>query len=287
MVTPAIRRKFEALVSAAFIDGYLSESEKEVLNQKAAALGIAPREVNDILFLGQQRKLSVSIPPTSLERDSLLEDLIEVVTSDGRVEAPEYHMLARFAETLKIPLPELRTRVNRRMQSRGETRVEPRKETVRNDQPRPQPPPAARRPEPPKPFAPAQGKPAATSAPPPPPAFESPKFSAEALPPLTPMAPMASPPPMMSPPGPIRYAESAILKDPKVGDLPPVTLQLLKQSVMFDTEPDCVANIGRTLGIPPSQAADIRAAIIAAYPDLKPAQTLTRPAPTPPRPVRR
>src|SRR5262245_30594251 len=254
MVTPATRRKFEALVAAAFIDGYLSESEKGVLNQKAVALGIPQREVNDILFLGQQRKLSVSIPPTSLERDSLLEDLIEIVTADGRVEAPEYHLLARFAETLKIPLPELRARVNRRMQGKGETRVEPRRETVRNDKPRPQPPPGPKRAEPPRPAP----------APPPAPAFEPPKFSAEALPPMAPAAPM-------TPPGPIQYVESALLKDPKVADLPPVTLQLLKQSVMFDTESECIANIGRTLGIPPSQAAEIRAAIIAAFPDLKPA----------------
>jgi uncharacterized tellurite resistance protein B-like protein len=280
MVTPATRRKFEALVAAAYVDGSLSESEKTVLNQKAAALGIPPREVTDILFLGQQRKLSVSIPPTSLERDALLEDLIEVVTADGRVEAPEYHMLARFAETLKIPLPELRTRVNRRMQNRGETRVEPRRETVRADKPKPQPPPAPKRPEPPKFLS------------PPPPAFEPAKFSAEALPPAVgpkfsasglPHGPAAfnspkfsadSAPPTAS--GPVHY-ETSLPKDPKVGDLPPVTLQLLKQSVMFDTESESIANIGRTLGIPPSEAAEIRAAILAAFPDLKPAsQSITR-----------
>jgi len=113
------------------------------------------------------------------------------------------------------------------------------------------------------------------------------KFSAAALPSMTPIAPMAPPPPMMSAPARHPNAESALLKDPKVGDLPPVTLQLLKQSVIFDTESDCIANIGRTLGIPPSQAAEIRAAIIAAFPDIKPAQPLTRPAPTPPGPARR
>lgn len=273
MVTPATRRKFEALVAAAFIDGVLSESEKQILTQKASALDIPQREANDILFLGQQRKLSVSIPATSEERDALLGDLIEVVTADGRVEAPEYHMLARFAETLKIPLPELRARVNRGMQSRGETRVEPRRETVRNDKPRPQPPPGPRRPEPAKPEA--QTRPVKPT---PSPAFESPKFSAEALPPMAPLAPMAPPPPMFMPPGPVQYAESALLKDPKVGDLPPVTLQLLKQSVMFDTESESIANIGRTLGIPPGQAAEIRAAILAAFPDLKPAQGVTRPS---------
>jgi uncharacterized tellurite resistance protein B-like protein len=260
MVTPATRRKFEALVAAAFIDGYLAESEKEVLHQKASALGIPQREVNDILFLGQQRKLSVSIPPTSLERDSLLEDLIEVVISDGRVEAPEYHLLARFAETLKIPLPELRTRVNRRMQGRGETRVAPRPETVRTEtpRPRPQPPPGPKRPEPPR-AVPPPAPPAIIA--PTPAAFDSPKFSADALPP--------------TPSGPIHFS-SSMSKDPKVADLPPVTLQLLKQSVMFDTEPESIANIGRTLAIPPSQAAEIRAAIIAAFPDLKPASQVLR-----------
>lgn len=261
MVTPAIRRKFEALVAAAYVDGTLSESEKAVLYQKAASLDIPQREVADILFLGQQRKLSVSVPPSSMERDALLEDLIEIATADGRVEAAEYHMLARFAETLKIPLPELRTRVNRRMQSKGETRVEPRRETVRNDKPRPQPPPGPKRPAP----TPAPPPPEATR--PPTPVFEAAKFSSEALPP-------------MEPPTPMRPA-STFAKEPAVADLPPVTLQLLKQSVMFDTESDSIANIGRTLAIPPSEAAVIRAAILAAFPDLKPVHGAV------PRPQRR
>lgn len=251
MVNAAVRRKFEALVAAAFSDGYLAESEKDVLQKKAGALGIPPRDVNDIFFLGQQRKLTIAVPSTSLERDALLEDLIEVVVSDGRVEAPEYHLLARFAETLKIPLPELRTRVNRRMQQgKAETRVEPRPTAVKPAPPRtpaaaPPPPPAPKRPEPQMPAAPA---------------FEAPKlFAADALP----------PPPTSS----ISF-ESMIPKDPKVADLPPVTLQLLKQSIMFDTEADSISNIARTLGIQPSAAADIRAAIVAAFPELKPSQPL-------------
>lgn len=246
MVNAGTRRKFEALVSAAFIDGYLAESEKDVLQKKAAALGIPQRDVNDIFFLGQQRKLTVTVPSTSLERDALLEDLIEVVTSDGRVEAPEYHLLARFAETLKIPLPELRTRVNRRMQhGKAETRIEPRPTAVKPVPARAAPPPP-KRPEP---------------QPPPQVPFESPKFAADALPP--------------PPPGPIQF-ESVMPKDPKVADLPPVTLQLLKQSIMFDSEADSISNIGRTLGIPPGEAAAIRAAILAAFPDLKPGSQQVR-----------
>ena len=91
-----------------------------------------------------------------------------------------------------------------------------------------------------------------------PPKFESPKFSGEALPPMT-------------VPGPV-FFESAMSKDPKVDDLPPVTLQLLKQAIMFDTEADSILAISRTLSIPSEDAARIRSKIISAFPDLKPTQ---------------
>jgi uncharacterized tellurite resistance protein B-like protein len=242
MVDANTRRKFEALVSAAFVDGFLASSEKDVLREKAGAMNISSREMNEIMALGEQRKLSVSVPATALEREALLEDLIDVVTADGRVEAPEYHLLARFAETMKIALPELRSRVNRRMQARsdGNTKIEPRRETVRTAPRPPQATAVARRPEP---------------TPPPPPMFAA----AKVAPGSTPVAPQ----------GPIQ-AQTSFPKEPKVADLPPVTLQLLKQSIMFDNEADSILNIGRTLGLPPSAATEVRDAILAAYPDLKP-----------------
>jgi hypothetical protein len=66
-------------------------------------------------------------------------------------------------------------------------------------------------------------------------------------------------------------------KETKVGDLPPVTLQLLKQSIMFDNEADSLQNIGRTLGIGSEAAVQIRQAILAAFPDLKPSSQMIRP----------
>lgn len=241
MADPATRRKFEALVAAAFADGYLAEAEKIVLQAKADRMGISNREMHEIIGLGQQRKLSIGIPGSAAERDALLEDLIEVVAADGRVEAPEYSLLARFAETLKIGLPELRQRVNRRMQglSSGDrnTRAQTRRES-------PAPP---RRVEPP---------PA-----PPPPVYQPPPFMqapAQAF--TTPVA-----------------AQKEFPKETKVADLPPVTLQLLKQSIMFDNEAESVQNIGRTLGIAPEAAVQIRQAILAAFPDLKPASQVIRP----------
>ncbi len=247
------RRKFETLVAAAFADGFLAEPEKEVLQQKASALGLSLREVHETLGMGQQRKLTIALPATSLERDQMLEDLIDVVAADGRVEPPEYALLARFAELLKIGMPDLRQRVNRRMQAQAAPRTQVRKEPprapappppVRSTQTRPLPPPPPPRP------APARPGPAVEAA-----VFESPKF------------PEASAPSISRGPA---MMESSLPAEPKVGNLPPVTLQLLKQSIMFDNEGDSIVYIGRTLGIPPSEAATIRSQILAAFPDLKP-----------------
>jgi uncharacterized tellurite resistance protein B-like protein len=242
MPDAATRRKFEALVAAAFADGYLAEVEKNVLQEKAERMGISKRDYYEILGLGQQRKLTVAIPATEAERDALLEDLIEVAVADGRVEASEYSILARVAESLKIGLPDLRLRVNRRMQGRtdrpagGQTRREN------------SPPPAARRPEPP----PAPPAPAAAAFPPPGPAVPAP-------PPL---------PPNLEFP-----------RQETVANLPPVTLQLLKQSILFDNEGDSVAAIGRTLAVPAEEAARIRRAILEAFPELKPASLVVRSGP--------
>jgi uncharacterized tellurite resistance protein B-like protein len=228
MADASARRKFEALVAAAFADGYLADAEKDVLQRKAERLQIATREMHEIIGLGQQRKLSIAIPSSAAEREALLDDLIDVAAADGRVEAAEYSLLARFADTLKISLPDLRLRVNRRMQGRSErnTRPEPRLEA-------PAPPPPA---------------PQAMS-------FEAVQFSQPPQPTIP-----ANPPP----------EQAAFPHQPKVADLPPVTLQLLKQSIMFDNDEDSIQNISRTLGLDAGKAAAIRSAILAAFPDLKP-----------------
>jgi len=247
MPDAATRRKFEALVAAAFSDGFLAEAEKIVLQQKADRMGLSTREVHEIIGLGQQRKLSIGIPATTSERESLLDDLIDVCTADGRVEAPEYSLLARFAESLKISLPDLRVRVNRRMQGLSDrnTRAQPRRES-----PPPAAPPGPRRVEAP-PL-------------PPPPTYESATF-------MQAPTPMTAPPPTPLP--------KEFPKDTKVGDIPPVTLQLLKQSIMFDNEIDSVAGISRTLGIAADRAAQIRLAILEAFPDLKPGSQAIRQLP--------
>jgi len=233
MADAAARRKFEALVAAAFADGYLAGAEKDVLQRKADHLRISSREMHEIMSLGQQRKLSIGIPSTKVEREALLEDLIDVAGADGRIEAPEYSLLARFAETLKISLPDLRLRVNRRMQGHSDrnTRSEARRETARPE---------------PKREAPA---PAAQSM-----SFGEVQFSQPPAP--TVQAPAA--------------AQGSFPTQPNVADLPPVTLQLLKQSIMFDTDADSVQYVSRTLAVSSERAAEIRSAILDAFPEIKP-----------------
>jgi uncharacterized tellurite resistance protein B-like protein len=246
MVDANRRRRFETLVAAAFADGYLAKTEMVVLERKAAALQIPEREVHEILGLGQQRKLSISIPATSPEKEALLDDLIDVVGADGRVEAAEYSVLARFADTLKLSLPDLRLRVNRRLQGLGNELASSRGTQLRRSGA-----PAAAVPAPP-PAPP----PAPSVAPPPPPLF------ADA--------------PAPAPHGPVAL-QSALPPQPKVANLPPVTLQLIKQSIMFDTTEDNLHVIARMLAVPDAEAASIRAAILAAYPDLKPQPIALRP----------
>jgi len=243
MVDSATRRRFETLVSAAYADGVLAEEEKLLLQRKAEEMSLSSREVADILSLGQQGKLSGTLPGTVSERESLLDDLIDVVTADGKVEAAEYHVLARLAQTLKLSLPELRARVSQRLRAPSGGRPEPRRETVRTP-PREDAAPAL------------YPRPAANPTFKPPPAF-----------------PEAPPP---APVGPVKI-DTVFAREPAAAGLPPVTLQLLKQSIMFDSEADSLVYIGRTLGVAGEEAAQVRAAILAAYPDLKPGSSLFRP----------
>src|SRR5258708_1931379 len=140
MPDSATRRKFEALVAAAFADGFLAEAEKVVLEQKAQRMGLSTREMHEIIGLGQQRKLSISIPATAAEREA---------------GAPKSRLLAGFPDALKFPLPALRRRGTRRMQGlgAGNPRTQPRRESPPPPA-APSRPPAPRRVEspPPPPF---------------------------------------------------------------------------------------------------------------------------------------
>ena len=251
MIDPDTRRNFSSLVAAAYVDGLLTEDERLVLHRKATEMGIPIRDMNEMMALGERGKLSVGVPTSTREREELLESLIDIVCADGRVEAPEHHLLARFASHLKLGLPDLRLKVKERMEQRGArgTRVEPEVRPPRIA-PALAPPPA-----------PAPG-PHSAAAPPPMPSIGR--------------APGQSAPPAAA--GPIQLDPPRTV-DPRVADLPPVTLQLIRQTISFETLEDARRYVERTLGIPREQAERVIQAVLRAYPDLqKPGgQTQARP----------
>jgi len=214
MVDPEARRNFGTLVAAAFVDGKLSAQEKQVLHRKATEMNIPIGLMNEILSKGEQGQLPVAVPNSLQEKERLLDNLIDIACADGRIEAPEHHLLAKFASHLGLGLPELRARVRQKMAA---------------------PPPAQR--------------------PPPPPRIDEVKVGPEPEPVLK----QAPPPPLPSPaPG------------SPLADIPPVTLQLLKQAIAFNGEADAISYIERMMGVSRPEAKRIMAAILTAFPGLKP-----------------
>src|SRR5688572_4008416 len=117
MVNAADRRAFSTLVAAACVDGDLSPPEREVLHRMATDYDIPVGVMRELIDQGVQGKLAVAVPPGQEDKESLLDDLIDIACADGRIEASEHHLLAKFASHLGLQLPDLRARVRRRLQA--------------------------------------------------------------------------------------------------------------------------------------------------------------------------
>lgn len=235
MVDPNVRRNFAALVAAAFVDGILSEQEKQVLHRKATEMNVPINVVNELISHGEQGKLPVAVPPRPEEREALLDGLIDIACADGRLEAPEHHLLAKFASHIGLGLPDLRARVRQRMAARDSEplpRPQPRNEEVRvSSEPPPRPAPRFEEVR-------ASSGPEAT--------IQQPS--------LPPASPGSSAPPIGSP----------------VAGVPPVTLQLIRQTIAFEDEENALHYIERMMNVTRPEAQRIMAATLAAFPDLKP-----------------
>ena len=251
MTDPNNRRAFSTIVAAACVDGELSPPEREVIHRKATEYDIPVGVMREIIDLGVQGRLAVTVPPGQAERETLFDDLIDVACADGRIEAPEHHLLAKFAAHLGLQLSDLRARVRQRLQQKPAVKPAPPPSAPRpavRQEPRPEPPPRPtvreeRRPEPPRPPA-APDRPVA---PPTPPAPEIPAYV----------------------PGPITLL-APLIGTPEVADVPPVTLHLLKQAILFETAPDAVRYIERTLAVTKPEAEALMRKILEIFPDLKP-----------------
>jgi uncharacterized tellurite resistance protein B-like protein len=252
--SPPSRRAFATLAAAAFIDGDFSAREREVLHRKALQLQISQGVMEEMIELGRRGRLAVSVPKERAEREALLDHLIDLVVADDRVEAAEHHLLAKFASHLGVALPELRQRVKERMSGRR-TQKRPKEEAA-----------AERTVRPPAPDAPSirTGHPAERLEPRPEPtplAAGIPYSSEERTEP--------APAVLTLPPGPVQLRPSRPA-ELGVRDVPPVTLQLLKQAISFESEADAVRYVERTMGLEKPEAEQLVREILQAFPDLKP-----------------
>ena len=107
MTDPASRRAFSTLVAAACVAGDLASPEREVLHRKATEYDIPVGLMREIIDQGVQGRLAVAVPPDAAQREALFDDLIDVACADGRIEAPEHHLLAKFAAHLGLQLSDL------------------------------------------------------------------------------------------------------------------------------------------------------------------------------------
>ena len=85
------------------------------------------------------------------------------------------------------------------------------------------------------------------------------------------VAPPTTPMPDLPPyaPGPITLSGPTLMAK-EVADLPPVTLQLIRQSILFDTAAETLRYIERTLTVTKPEAEEVLRKILQAFPDLKP-----------------
>lgn len=250
MVSSALRRSFETLAAAAYADGELSETERQVLHQKATEMSIPQRMVEAILERGEQGKLRVSPPPSPRARADLMNDLIDVVCADGRVQGPEQRLLAKFASHIGLSIADLRSLVRERLKRPPRRpRVREQIEEVRIIEETPAAPaPERRAPEPeksmvPEPEAPKPGPWKA------PESGETKGFR-------------------MMPPGPFRFEETSDTAT-ELG-VSPVTLGLLKQGILLETSQGALRYAERILGVDRLEAQRIITRILEMNPDLKP-----------------
>jgi uncharacterized tellurite resistance protein B-like protein len=91
---------FKNLVAIAVADGYLDESEKEFLAEKAEESGLDPKEVKEIM--DQAHELQFIVPMNMVDREDQLADIVYMAMIDGEVHEKEYNLCVGIAEKLGL-----------------------------------------------------------------------------------------------------------------------------------------------------------------------------------------
>src|SRR5258708_4305577 len=108
-------RAFRSLVAAACIDGKISQPEMQLLVRKAKEMRLEPGEVQQALQDGREGKLPLALPFEPREFRERMNDVMDVVCADGRIESQERLLLLRFAAKAGISEADLNVRLKQKL----------------------------------------------------------------------------------------------------------------------------------------------------------------------------
>lgn len=91
---------FQNLVSVAFADGHVEDSEKEFLEDRAEELGLPAEEVSRIME--NALDLEFIVPDDLDDREEQLADVVFMSMVDGDIEQKEYDLCLNIAERLEL-----------------------------------------------------------------------------------------------------------------------------------------------------------------------------------------
>lgn len=135
-------RAFRVLAAAAAVDGKMSQPEMQLLVRKAKEMRLQPSDVQQILSDAREGRLPVALPQDPRDFNERLNEIIEVVCADGRLETTERGLLLRFASRMMLSETDLMARVRPQLQAAQE-RVAERQRAPQAARPVPVPPPVA------------------------------------------------------------------------------------------------------------------------------------------------
>ncbi len=93
-------KQFLNLAVVAYLDGKIEENELTFLRQKQRQLGISDEEARRVLSLVVGGKRDLAAAGTAEERQSLLNDVVEMALADGVIQQGEYESLVGLAKRI-------------------------------------------------------------------------------------------------------------------------------------------------------------------------------------------
>ena len=111
------RELFQNLIVMASSDGSLSQSEIELLSERARRWGISDTEFAQMLEFSLSPEARVDLPPQRDDRIRLLQELIRMMAADGRLADAEKRIFATAAAVMHFSESEINSIIDATLQA--------------------------------------------------------------------------------------------------------------------------------------------------------------------------